>query len=108
VSDSLVELRVWSGCPSHERAGQLLRATLDDLGHPDHPIAVRWVETEDDASALGFVGSPTILVGGQDVVPPDSERPGLACRIYRRRDGRISPLPDSADLRDALIAHLGF
>lgn len=104
---ALVELRVWSGCPSHERAAQLLRAALRDLGHPDHPFSVRWVESEQDASALGFVGSPTFLVGDQDIVPTEGERPGLACRVYRRRDGRVSPLPDSCDLRDALMARLG-
>jgi hypothetical protein len=26
----------------------------------------------------------------------------LGCRIYRRRDGRISPTPDPDDLREAL------
>jgi len=104
----LVELRVWSGCPSHERAGQLLRAALRELGHPDHPVTVRWVETDEEASALGFVGSPTFLVDGHDVVPSESERTGLACRVYRRRDGRVSPLPDSGDLRDALITRLRF
>jgi hypothetical protein len=31
---------------------------------------------------------------------------GLACRIYRRRDGRISPTPDPADVRDALAGVL--
>jgi hypothetical protein len=29
---------------------------------------------------------------------------GLSCRVYRRRDGRISPTPDPADLRVALAA----
>ena len=27
----------------------------------------------------------------------------LTCRLYRRRDGRISPTPDPADVRQALI-----
>jgi hypothetical protein len=30
----------------------------------------------------------------------------LACRIYHRRDGRISPVPDPDDLRAALAAAL--
>ena len=35
---------------------------------------------------------------------PGNEPTGLTCRVYRRRDGRISPTPDPADLRDALRA----
>ena len=30
---------------------------------------------------------------------PTASRSGLTCRVYRLRDGRISPLPDRADLR---------
>ena len=34
--------------------------------------------------------------------PATSEPSGLTCRVYRRRDGRISPLPDREDIREAL------
>jgi hypothetical protein len=30
------------------------------------------------------------------------EPAGLNCRVYARRDGRVSPTPDPQDLRDAL------
>jgi hypothetical protein len=44
-------------------------------------------------------------VNGVDVQPPvEGEQTGLACRVYRRRDGRISPLPDPEDLREVLGA----
>ena len=33
---------------------------------------------------------------------PDEEPAGLNCRVYVRRDGRVSPTPDPEDLRDAL------
>ena len=36
--------------------------------------------------------------------PEDGEPPGLTCRVYRLRDGRVSPKPDPDDLRDALRA----
>jgi hypothetical protein len=65
-------------------------------------IRMRNVETDEDADRLGFVGSPTILVDGEDIAPPGDEPTGLTCRIYRLRDGRVSPLPDPADLREAL------
>jgi hypothetical protein len=48
--------------------------------------------------------SPTIRIDGVDVQPPGEEPVGLTCRVYHRRDGRISPTPDPADVRDALLA----
>ena len=33
---------------------------------------------------------------------PAGEPVGLTCRVYRLRDGRVSPLPDPEDIRDAL------
>jgi hypothetical protein len=48
------------------------------------------------------VGSPTIRVNGRDLQPPGDEPVGLTCRVYRLRDGRISPLPDRAEVREAL------
>ncbi len=55
---------------------------------------------------LGFVGSPTIHVDGRDPFPAAGEPTGLTCRVYHRRDGRISPTPDPDDLRAALQARL--
>ena len=97
-----VELLFWDGCPSHPRALADLRAAMTDTGLD--PGAVTVVEIRDDAAAARerFTGSPTIRVDGRDVVPSDAEPVQLACRVYRRRDGRVSPVPDPDDLRDAL------
>ncbi len=97
-----VELLFWDGCPSHPRALADLRAALADTGLDPEGIDVR--EVADDAAATreAFTGSPTIRIDGRDVVDPGGEPVMLACRVYRRRDGRISPVPDPDDLRDAL------
>ncbi len=63
---------------------------------------MREVSTDDDAQREGFVGSPTIRIGGEEVAPVEDEPAGLTCRVYRLRDGRISPTPDPADIRDAI------
>ncbi|THG30655.1 DF family (seleno)protein [Naasia lichenicola] len=98
-----VELLIWSGCPSHDDARTRLRETLDALGRTDEPIEERWVESEGDAAALGFIGSPTIRVDGVEVVPFDEGEPtGLTCRVYLTRAGKYSPLPDRDDLREGL------
>jgi hypothetical protein len=98
-----VELLWWEGCPSTEGALVAVREALSDLGLSGVEVHAREIETDDDARETGFVGSPTILIDGQDLVPAaDGEQIGLSCRVYRRRDGRVSPIPDPDDLREAL------
>jgi hypothetical protein len=102
-----VELLWWQGCPSWEQALADLRAEMSAAGLDPESVEVREVHTDEDAAHEGFVGSPTIRVAGRDVQPPDGEPLGLTCRVYRLRDGRISPLPDRADLREALANAIG-
>jgi glutaredoxin len=98
-----IELLWCDGCPSTERALDELRAALRDVGLGDMPVHSREIRSDSEAEAVGFVGSPTILIGGEDVAPLATvEQPSLACRVYRRRDGRISPTPDPDDVREAL------
>ncbi len=98
-----VELLWWEGCPSTERALAELREALHDVGLDGAEVRMREIATEEDATGAGFLGSPTILIDGADLVgaaPGDAV--GLTCRVYRRRDGRISPTPDPDELREAL------
>lgn len=97
-----VELLFWNGCPSHPKALAELRAAMADLALDPSEVIVREVHTQAEAELERFVGSPTIRVDGVDVQPLGEEPVGLTCRVYRRRDGRISPTPDPADVRDAL------
>jgi hypothetical protein len=99
-----VELLWWDGCPSQPRALSDLRATMAALDLDPDTVEVRRIETEQDALREHFVGSPTIRINGIDISPAPGEQYGLNCRIYYRRDGRISPTPDPADLRDTLSA----
>ena len=98
-----VELLWWAGCPSTGRALAEVREALGELGLGDTSVRMTEITTHEDAATATFAGSPTILVDGADVVPVDDEI-GLSCRVYRRRDGRVSPTPDPEDLRDALRA----
>jgi hypothetical protein len=98
-----IELLYWEGCPSHSQALAELREALADVGHADAEVVLRHVDTEAEAAELGFCGSPTIRVDGKDPVPPPPEEPtGLTCRVYVLADGRYSPTPDAALLRDGL------
>jgi hypothetical protein len=99
-----VELLWWEGCPSHPEA----LADLERILHEEGVEAdVARVEITDDEQATRerFPGSPTIRLNGEDILkPPDAEPYSLTCRIYRTRDGRISPVPDPEDVRAAVRA----
>jgi hypothetical protein len=97
-----VELLWWAGCPSHPQALADLRTAMVELGLDPDTIELREIASDADAHAERFLGSPTIRVDGLDAKPTDDEHYGLTCRVYHRRDGRVSPTPDPADLRDAL------
>jgi hypothetical protein len=98
-----IQLLWWRGCPSWERALKMLREEMATQGLGEERLEVIEVTDEADAERRGFPGSPTILVGGEDIQPPDPQQAiGLTCRVYRRRDGRVSPLPDADDLSDSL------
>ena len=98
-----VELLYWDGCPSHPQALAELRSALTELGLDPEAIDLREIATGDAADAERFTGSPTIRIDGADV-QETGEPTGLTCRVYHRRDGRVSPVPDPDDLRDALRA----
>ena len=99
-----VELLYWDGCPSHPTALAELREAMVDVALDPSAIVVREVETQSEAALERFVGSPTIRIDGVDVQSPGEEPAGLTCRVYHRRDGRVSPTPDPADVRVALLA----
>jgi hypothetical protein len=81
----------------------MLREEVGAAGLDPESIAMSEIDTEGDAERIDFPGSPTIRLDGEDFQPADAAAPrGLTCRVYRRRDGRVSPLPDRDDLRDAL------
>jgi hypothetical protein len=98
-----VELLWWEGCPSSDEAHELVRRVMAENGFDPDALQSVEVATEETAERESFVGSPTIRVDGEDVQPPDGSEPiGLTCRVYHLRDGRISPLPDPEDIKEAL------
>jgi hypothetical protein len=101
--DPKIELLWWQGCPSWPQVLDELRAAVQEAGLDPSVIEMREVSTDDAAEVERFVGSPTIRIDGADLQPPGRDEPfGLTCRIYRLRDGRISPTPDPADVREAI------
>jgi peroxiredoxin len=97
-----IELLYWDGCPSHPEALELLESVLAARGI-EARVALQRVETQDEAVARQFPGSPTIRIDGRDVDPAGAgARPSLTCRIYRRPNGTVSPVPSKEQIEMAL------
>lgn len=92
----------WEECESHGEAWRRLQAVLDAVGVPAHVERIE-VRTDAEAERWHFPGSPTIRINGEDIDPARAEAPSrLTCRLYRREDGRPSPLPTEDAIRRAV------
>lgn len=96
-----LELLVTPGCPHQEPAATLLRTALDDVGLTTAQFATTVITTAEEATRLGFIGSPTIRVNGRDLFAVPGVQPALACRIYSGPTGPTGT-PPLRDLRQAL------
>jgi hypothetical protein len=86
-------------CPSHDVALSRLREVLSEEGI-ETDIEIIKVETDEQARSLQFVGSPTMRINGEDIIPHSEKKiVGLACRAFVLEDGRISPLPSYEMIR---------
>jgi len=104
VADLRVELLAVEGCPHLERARRDLDAVLRQ-GIIEVPIQLIFVSGQDDAEFLGFQGSPTIRVNGEDVVPQPELPIALTCRLYLDGDGRTIGSPPVEAIQAAVDAH---
>ncbi|HWB84530.1 MAG TPA: hypothetical protein VG675_10345 [Bryobacteraceae bacterium] len=100
-----VEILYFSGCPSHAPAVDCVREVL---AQEDTQAEMVEVEVTDVATAqrIGFLGSPTIRVDGQDVEPAARAEQvfGMSCRTYidgGRRTGVPPPEWIRAAVREA-------
>ncbi len=96
-----MEILYFTGCPSWQVAEVNLRAALASLGRTDE-VGHRRVETPEEADAIGFCGSPTVLIDGRDPFAAPGDAVGLACRVYQTPDGPAGA-PTAAQLEAALV-----
>lgn len=98
-----MHVRLWyfADCPNWRLAEQRLRQALAEVGRADAELSLRAVETEAEAAAVGFAGSPTFTVDGVDLFDATAPAGTLACRMYRTAAG-LAGVPDVADLAAAL------
>jgi len=93
-----IELLHIPQCPGVDTARDLLGAILRERRIAD-PIQEIVIATVEDATRVGFLGSPSIRIEGVDVEPASAEIAGpvLGCRLY---DG--SGVPTRALIEAAL------
>ncbi len=76
-----IEFHSFEGCPGREPALALLQSVLHSLG-VDTPVKMVSPSTDEEARQLRFMGSPSILVNGEDVSGPRQPVGAMACRFY--------------------------
>ena len=74
-------------CPNWQVADERLREALALAGRDGVRVQHRLVTTMEDAEAVGFRGSPTVLVNGQDPFADPDVPAGLSCRVFRAEAG---------------------
>uniref|UniRef100_A1UQ22 Putative alkylmercury lyase n=1 Tax=Mycobacterium sp. (strain KMS) TaxID=189918 RepID=A1UQ22_MYCSK len=94
-----VEIVYFDGCPNWQEAGA--RAGEAAAGLAAVEIVYRRVSTDEEAAALPFAGSPTILIDGTDAFDDAVPVRNLACRVYLT-DAGLRGLPTVTQLTEAL------
>jgi hypothetical protein len=91
-----VEVLYFDGCPNHVGLTDHLRELFTRHAIAAHVTQQR-IDTDEQAIALRFLGSPTIRVDGHDVEPGADARHGygLQCRLYPTQDGLRGTPPDT-------------
>ncbi len=96
----IIEVLVVPDCPHEQAAFDATQTALDALGL-DATITTTVMATDEQATARGFIGSPTILIDGKDPFAEPGAPVGLACRVYQTAEG-LAGTPAPTELRAAL------
>jgi hypothetical protein len=101
--DSSMQVKVlfFDGCPNWTVADERLREALTRAGRSDVRVEHHRVATAEEAEAVGFRGSPTVLVNGTDPFDDADAPVGLSCRVYLT-DAGLAGAPTVEQLLAAL------
>ena len=101
-----VEILYFDGCPTYLEAEKTLREILEEQGE-DAEVKLVAVNTDEEARALRFAGSPTLRVDGEDLFPvPERAEYALGCRVYATSEG-LRASPTATMLSEALAKKKG-
>ncbi len=86
-------------CPNWVVADEHLRSLAAD--DPDILISRHLVDSAEEAERVGFRGSPSILIDGEDPFADPNDPVGFSCRVYQTPDGPAGS-PTLSQLREVL------
>lgn len=84
-----IQFLYFSGCPSYKQGLENLKQALKELQLPEDFEMIN-IKTDEMAKEYHFIGSPTIVINGQDIDPKarDAKVTGYkGCRIYQTEQG---------------------
>src|SRR4030043_1230361 len=76
-----VEILVFEGCPHAGEAMTLVREVVGRLA-PAASVDRVDVDTPEKAAVMGFLGSPSVRVNGEDIERRSTRGGSLCCRTY--------------------------
>ncbi len=82
MANIIVEFQHFHGCPNGPVLMDRVQEAMSAITRPTELIEVI-IDTPEKAIEVGFLGSPTILINGQDIEGQQKlEQPRLSCRFY--------------------------
>ncbi len=82
-----VKLLVVSNCSNEQPVGEMLRRALAGAGAGHTAVRTVVVGTAEQATRLGFAGSPAVLLDGADPFSSAERSKGLPSRMYTQPGG---------------------
>lgn len=96
-----INLLYFDGCPSWKTALTNLQSALkeEQLDYSINPIRI---ETDQEAAAAKFLGSPSFQIDGKDFWPENRSAYSMNCRVYKTPGG-LKGWPTVEMLRQKLV-----
>ncbi len=95
-----IEFFYFEGCPSYKKALDHLKEIINEENIEADLELIR-VDSPEDAQKVGFQGSPSIKIDGQDM---EGKEGGISftCRIYNI-DGALTGIPSKEYIREKIL-----
>lgn len=94
-----ITLQYFDGCPNWQTAADRLAVIAAE--QPDVTVSRQLIQSQEEAEAVDFRGSPTLLAEGVPLFPVPEVPPGLSCRVYLTPSG-LAGSPTTEQIRDAI------
>jgi glutaredoxin len=97
-----IEFYYFDGCPSYKKALEYLKEIIDEENIDANLKLIR-VESPKEAQKVGFQGSPSIKINGQDMEGKMGEI-SFTCRIYNI-EGSLIGIPSKEYIREKILKY---